>query len=97
MACADRLGWLLLSKVQVVGDMVVSARTKMTVSCQVTTRNYCPSEAMEGCLDGLMLAMSLNQPRLKGSVVIRCLNLMDQPLFLQAGITVGKYTGVEDH
>ena len=97
LTCTDRQGRLLLSKVQILRDVVVPARTDMTVPCRVTTENHCPLGLIESCPGERPLAASLNRPGPKGGVTARCLNLMNQPYHLQAGSVVGSYTRVKDH
>lgn len=55
---------------------------------------------VEATQEPLLLAASLDQPPVqghqKGRLVLRCLNLMDQPIQLNAGTVIGTYTGVEE-
>ena len=95
LACTDRHGRLLETKVQAVRKVTIPASTEMTIQCRVTTKNYFPLGIIEGETKGAILAASLNQPDRAGRVMVRCLNLTNQPVTLAAGITVGTYTGVE--
>ena len=95
LACTDRHGRLLETKVQAVRKVTVPANAEMAVQCRVTTRNYYPLGVIEGEAEGMLLAASLNRPDRAGRVMVRCLNVTNQPLTLAAGITVGTYTGVE--
>ena len=53
---------------------------------------------MEGQNEGVLIAASLNQPDEKGRILLRCLNLSDQPVKLTAGAVVGEWhrVGEED-
>ena len=95
LACTDRHGRLLETKVQAVRKVTIPASAEMTVQCRVTTRNYYPLGVIEGETEGVLLAASLNRPDRAGRVMVRCLNTTNQPLTLAAGTTVGTYTGVE--
>ena len=95
LACTDRHGRLLETRVQAVRKVTVPANAEMTVQCRVTTRNYYPLGIIEGETEGVLLAASLNRPDRAGRVMVRCLNITNQPLTLAAGTTVGTYTGVE--
>ena len=43
---------------------------------------------VEGQNEGVLIAASLNQPDEKGRILLRCLNLSDQPVKLAAGAVV---------
>ena len=97
LTCTDRQGRLLLSKVQIVRDVVVPTSMEMTVPCRVTTENHHPLRLRESCPSGPSLAVSLNWPRPKEGVTARCLNLTNQPYHLQAWSVLGSYSRMEDH
>ena len=54
-----------------------------------------PLGLVEGLLEGVLLAASLNRPNDKGQLVVRCLNLFKQPIKLKGGTVIGTYTRVE--
>ena len=62
----------------------------------MTPKNICPFEVIEGQAHGLLVAISLNRPRVYGKVVARRLNFTNLTMRLKVGIIIGTFTGVED-
>ena len=44
----------------------------------------------------MMLAASLVEPDKKGRILLRCINLSDQPVSLKAGSVIGEWVSVEE-
>ena len=72
------------AKVQAVRKVTIPASAEMTVQCRVTTKNYYPLGIIEGETGGALLAASLNRPERAGRVMVRCLNLTNQPLTISS-------------
>ena len=51
---------------------------------------------IEDIEDGSLLASSLNQPDGKGQVVVRCINVTNEPLEIRAGMILGMFAEVEE-
>ena len=51
---------------------------------------------IEGQTDGLPIATSLNCPGVRGKMVVRHLDLTNQPMMLKAGTTIDTFTRVEE-
>ena len=96
LACTDREGRPLSSKVQVVRTTVLPPRSEVIVTCRLTTRSYQPLGMVEGAGDQCIVAASLHQPDEKGRVALRCMNLAEHPVDVAAGSVIGCYTGIQD-
>lgn len=60
LACTDRHGHLMLSKVQTIRKLVIAPGTETTLLCRVAAHNPCPVGIIEGQSTELSLAASLN-------------------------------------
>ena len=58
-------------------------------------RNYAPEGHIESPSDKVVLANSVNRPRKKGAVLVRCMNLTSKPLELPAGTMIGTFTSID--
>ena len=74
LACTDRFGRLLTSKVQALKTITVAPGSEVTLTGRVTAHNRYPLGIVEGQPRELPLATSLNKPNEKGHVLVRCLN-----------------------
>lgn len=48
LTCSDRHGHLLLSKIQIMREVVVTLQIEMMIQCQVTAQNFRPVRLTEG-------------------------------------------------
>jgi hypothetical protein len=77
LLCTDRHGRQFTCSVQVVRDTSIPPGAEMMVTCRVTSRDYTPRGVVEGTDSRLLVAASLNKPRQKGQLQMRCLNPME--------------------
>lgn len=74
LACNDRYGRLLRTKIQVIRSQTVPPGTEQLTVAKVATRNYCPMGLVEGQLESVPTAACLITRDQKGQVSIRCMN-----------------------
>ena len=89
--CTDRTGRLLANKIQVTRTLTLPPDREVHVSCRLNSE---PSGhvGLIGLLcreSGVAVAATLNRPRTKREVTVRCMNLGTEPRELKAGTIIG--------
>ena len=96
VACADKHGRRLTTKVQAKRAFTIPPFTETNVIGRVTTRNYPAMGVVEGVSNEILLAASVNRPGANGQVVIRCLNASGRSISVKAGQVLGLYHGIDE-
>ena len=96
LACTDREGRPLVYRVQVYKDVELPPGEEITVAGRVPKEAANLQGIVEGQQEEVIIAASLNQPDEKGRLLLRCLNLADQPVRLTAGTVVGEWHRVDE-
>ena len=95
LVCTDRDGRPLLYKVQVYKGVELPPGEEVTVAGRVPEEAAQFQGMVEGQGDEVLVAASLNQPDQKGRILLRCINLSDQPVKLRAGAVVAEWHRVD--
>lgn len=96
LVCTDRHERVLVSRVQLLREVIIPPNTEMLIRGRLNTRSHPDLGLIEPEPDGPIVAASLSKPDTKGLLLVRCNNPTSQPLKLSSGITLGSYTGVDD-
>ena len=94
LACKDKYGRLMASRVQAVKKVTISPKTEVALFCQLASHNYSPEWLIKSSSNKIVLANSINRPDEKGAVTVRCMNPTSQHLELPAGTTIGTFTSI---
>ena len=97
--CTDRMGRLLASKVQIIRTLTLPPDREVPVKCRLNSELSGPVKLIEGFLSGescVAVAATLDRPRPKREVTVRCMNLGMEPWELKAGTVIGIYQPVEE-
>ena len=97
--CTDWMGSLLANKVQIIRTLLLPPDREVHVNCRLNSEPSGPVRLMDGLLSGeggVAVAATLNRPRARRAVTVRCMNLDMKPLELKAGTVIGIYQPVEE-
>ena len=97
--CTDRSGRLLANKVQVTRTLTLPPDREVHISCRLNSEPSGPIGLIEGLLGGdhgVAVAATLDRPRVKREVTVRCMNLGTEPRELKAGTIIGIYQPIEE-
>ena len=98
--CTDRMG-CLLAKVQIVRTFTLPLDREVHISCRLNLELSRPVRLIESLLNGesgAAVAATLDRPRTRREVTVRCMNLGKEPRELKAGTVIRIYQPVEyDH
>ena len=97
--CTDRMGRLLANKVQIIQALTLPPDREVHVRCRLNSEPSGPVGLIEGLLSGesgVAVAATLDRPRPKREVTVRCMNLGMEPRELKAGTVIGIYQPVEE-
>ena len=95
--CTDWMGRLQANKVQVTRTLTLPPDRRY--SCRLNSQPRRPVGLIEGLLNvesGVAVAATLDRPRIKREVTVRCMNLGMEPRELKAGIIIGIYQPIEE-
>lgn len=99
LICTDRWGKQMASKVQLVRPTVVPPISETMLICKLNTDLPYTTGLVESCCnkyEGLILAATLCCPDNKRQVLVRCMNVSEEPVMVQAGTVLGVYQAVDD-
>ena len=96
LRCTDRQGRPLMSKVQIYRDVELHPRCETTAIGRIQESATFSPGVVESKTTDILIAASLNQPDNKGRLLLRCLNVTDQPVKLTSGTIVGEFIAVEE-
>jgi transposase InsO family protein len=96
LTCTDKLGRILMCKVQVPKQLEILPGREVNVRCRLVSQNFSPLGTIERQSDTVLIAASLNAPNKKGEVMVRCMNPGRDTLTLKSGTTVGTYTSITE-
>ena len=96
LMCTDKHGRFLTTKVQVVKEVVIPPCSESTVLGRVTAKRHWSLGLVEGREGGPLVAASISRPDTDGRLLLRCMNLTNQPLCVNAGSVVGSFVGVDE-
>ena len=85
---------MLTNDLQVVRPITLGPATEWVILARITSRHYCRLGVTERVEDRLPLAPSVGVPNEKGQVRVRCMNPGGQPLKLEPGQNIGRYTAL---
>ena len=97
--CTDRAGRLLANKVQVTRTLTLPPDREVHIKCRLNSEPSGPVGLIEGLLSGeseVVVAATLDRPRAKREVTVRCMNLGTEPRELKAGTIIGIYQPVDE-
>ena len=92
--CVDSFGRLLCNKVQVLRSTTVSPNSEIQVCCRLNSDPSGPLGLIENHMSadcGVVVAATLGRPGPQRRVIVRCLNVTQQPQELRAGTVIGLY------
>ena len=99
IACVDRVGQDLVSKVQITHTTTLPSGQEALITCRVTSappQSVGLIEHFPKTPDNMVIAAPLSKLDKHHRVTVRCLNTQSTPLLLKAGTVIGLYTPVQD-
>ena len=96
LTCTDREGRPMLYRVQVYKTVELPPGREVTVAGRVPREAAHLQGVTEGRSEKILIASSLNQPDAEGRILLRCLNVSDQPVELTAGVVVGEWLRIRE-
>jgi transposase InsO family protein len=96
LICTDKMGRLLMWKVQVPKKLELLPGKETTTKCRLVAKNFSPIGTIERQSDDVLIAASVNAPNEKGEVLVRCMNLGRNIIALKPGTTIGNYIGIAE-
>ena len=93
------MGCLLANKVQIIRTLILPPDREVHVNCILNSKPSGPVELIEGLLSresGVAVAATLDRPRTRREVTVRCMNLGIELRELKAATVIGIYQPVEE-
>ena len=97
--CMDQMGRLLANNVQIIRTLILPPDRELLVSCRLNSKPSEPVELIEALLSkesGVAVAATLDRPRIRREMTVRCINLGMEPRELMAGTVFRIYQPVEE-
>ena len=86
----------MASRMQTIKKTTIPPRKEVALSCCLTLHNYAPEGLIKGLSDKVVVANSINRPGAKGNVIVRCINLTNQPLEQAAVLSIEIFTSIDE-